>query len=357
MDLDWSAPGLLRAPFEVTGTAPEEPEDPTTPTIVGTPGDDLLDGTDGDDIVDMGEGRDVWFATAGNDRVDGGDPGYNQIDYDGAPEDYTFTANEDGTVTVIKPNGTDIISNIGGFWFNGAGVWKPLEDLVVPNPDAGPNQIDGTPENDFLSGTLGDDLIDMGAGRDVVNGSTGNDRIEGGDTGYNQIDYDGSPEDYTFTLNDDGTVTVVKPNGTDIISNVGGFWFKGPGVWKSLEDVLDDSTPGGGDGGGGGGGGDGTINGTPEDDFLDGTDGDDIILAGGGVDTIFASAGNDTVDGQGGGYNQVNYDGKRADFVFTAQSDGSISAVSAEFGTDLLLNIDGIWFEEDAEWYAVEDLV
>ncbi len=200
----------------------------------------MIDGTAGNDIIDMRGGRDVLIGSAGNDRIDGGDAGYNQIDYDGFSRDYTFAANEDGTVTVVKPNGTDIISNIGGFWFNGEQAWIPLEDLVISEPGGGPNTINGTNGVDFLNGTSRDDIIDMKGGRDVLNGSAGNDRIDGGDTGYNQIDYDGASTDYTFARDTDGTVTVTKPNGTDTLTNIGGFWFKGEGVWKALDDVLPD---------------------------------------------------------------------------------------------------------------------
>ena len=379
LDLDWSGPGFGRQPmvFDGEATDPGDPTDPTdppnpgTPTILGTAQADVIDGTDGDDIIDMLGGRDVLIGSSGNDRIDGGDAGYNQIDYDGFSRDYTFAANEDGTVTVVKPNGTDIISNIGGFWFTGEQVWIPLEDLVISEPGDGPNTIEGTNGVDFLNGTRGDDIIDLKGGRDVVNGSAGNDIIKGGDTGYNQVDYDGDSADYTFTRNTDGTITVVKPNGTDTLSDIGGFWFKGEGVWKPLDDVLqgggggDGDTggatggnDGGDDGGGGGDGGDNSpIRGTAGDDLIDGTAGNDVIFGGGGRDTIFGSTGNDRIDGQGGGYNQINYAGARADFAFSANANGSVTATSAAFGTDLLTNIDGVWFEGDGEWAAIDDLV
>ncbi|MEL6751712.1 MAG: PQQ-dependent sugar dehydrogenase, partial [Pseudomonadota bacterium] len=184
LDLDWSGPGFGRAAMIFNGD-PNGPVDPPapTPTITGTPGADVIDGTAGNDVIDGLAGRDVILGSAGNDVIDGGDAGYNQIDYDGRSDDYTFVANEDGSVTVVKPNGTDIISNIGGFWFNGEAAWKPLEDLVISEPGDGPNTIIGTDGADFLNGTAGDDIVDMAGGRDVINGSAGNDTIEGGDTG------------------------------------------------------------------------------------------------------------------------------------------------------------------------------
>ena len=99
------------------------------------------------------------------------------------------------------------------------------------------------------------------------------------------------------------------------------------------------------------------ILGTKRGEWIDGTDGDDGILAGGGVDTIFGSKGNDIIDGEGGGYNQVNYQADSKDVTFTLQDDGSVLAVSDEFGEDVLINIGGVWFNEEGEWYAIDDLL
>lgn len=205
----------------------------------------MIDGTTGNDNLNGTTGVDVFIGSDGSDIINGGDTGYNQIDYDGAPSDYTFTENSDGTVAVTKPGGgVDTISNIGGFWFTGSAEWIPLGDLLGGNTGGTDNSgagqiITGTNDDDYLHGTSGDDQINGGGGRDVINGSDGNDIIDGGDAGYNQIDYDGSSSEYTFELNDDGTVSVTKPDGSvDTISNIGGFWFKGDSVWSSLEDCL-----------------------------------------------------------------------------------------------------------------------
>ncbi|MEW7009111.1 SdrD B-like domain-containing protein, partial [Lentilitoribacter sp. EG35] len=213
----------------------------TGETITGTAAAESLSGTSGNDSINAGAGQDVINGSAGNDVIDGGDTGYNQIDYDGAASDYTFTQNDDGTVSVKKPDGgTDTISNIGGFWFKGSAEWKPLQEVLTTSSNNGSvNDINGTNGDDYLDGTSGNDNINTGAGQDVINGSSGNDVIDGGDAGYNQIDYDGAASDYTFTQNDDGTVSVGKPDGgTDTISNIGGFWFKGSSEWKPLSEVL-----------------------------------------------------------------------------------------------------------------------
>jgi hypothetical protein len=397
----------------------------------------LINGTSSDDTLDGTSAQDVFIGSAGNDRIDGGDAGYNQIDYAGSPSDYTFTQNNDGTVTVKKPNGgTDIISNIGGFWFVDAGVWMPLSDVLATNNDdetftgtdgddrfiadtgndiyeagagddsvqylgrpsdytltrnvegditvvkpdgtsdtlrdvetvefrdldaielvfaddipvvaVGNNIIIGGPEDDYIDGTDANDDISSGGGVDVINGSKGNDNIDGGGAEYDQVDYDGAASDYTFTKNDDGSVTVVKPDGgIDTLKNIDGFWFKGSQEWKPLSEVLSDT-----DGGNTGG----PIEGTDGDDYLSGTDGDDTINAGEGVDVINGSEGNDVINGGDAGYNQIDYDGARSEYIFTDNGDGTFSVTKPDGGMDTISDIGGFWFKGECKWYSIEDV-
>ena len=61
-----------------------------------------------------------------------------------------------------------------------------------------------------------------------------------------------------------------------------------------------------------------------------------------------------------GGYDQVNYFGptsNRSNFTVTQNPDGTIKIVSAEFGTDTLDNIEGVWFDNQFKWYTIEDLL
>ena len=98
---------------------------------------------------------------------------------------------------MTKPNGTDTLTDIGGVWFLGEAVWKPIGELIATEPGTGPVLIEGTDGDDFLYGTNGDDMVNMGKGLDVISGSAGNDIIHG-DEGYNQVDYDGSVSDSSF---------------------------------------------------------------------------------------------------------------------------------------------------------------
>lgn len=395
----------------------------------------VINGTSSNDTLDGTTAQDIFIGTTGNDRIDGGDTGYNQIDYQGAPSDYTFTQNNDGTVTVKKPNGgIDTISNIGGFWFAGTGVWMTLSDVLatddetftgtdgndrfiadtgndiyeggagtdsvqykglatsytltrntdgdisVVKPDGttdtlrgvetvefidldaikvilaneipvvavSNNIIVGGPEDDYIIGTDANDDITSGGGVDVIKGSKGNDNIDGGGAEYDQIDYDGAASDYTFTKNDDGSVTVVKPDGgIDTLKNIDGFWFKGSAEWKPLSEVLSDTD--GGDTGG-------VIEGTNGADYLLGTDGDDTFNAGKGVDVIDGSKGNDTINGGDTGYNQIDYDGARADYTFTDNGNGTISIAKPDGGVDTVSDIGGFWFKGEAKWYSLEEV-
>ena len=216
---------------------------PSGSTINGTAGDDYLSGTSGNDVIHAGLGRDVIRGSLGSDTINGGDAGYNQVDYAGAPSDYKFVKNADGSVTVTKPNGgVDTLTNIGGFWFEGAGVWCSLDQVLAGSGTGGSSPsgtINGTAGDDYMSGTSGNDVFNAGLGKDVIRGSAGSDMIDGGDAGYNQVDYEGALKDYTISKNADGTFTVKKPDGgVDSLKNIGGLWFCGEGKWYPIEDAV-----------------------------------------------------------------------------------------------------------------------
>ena len=339
-----------------------------------------MQGTDGDDEMMM-EGSAVFMGSAGNDMIMGSAEAYNQVDYAGAPADYVFYKNDDGSITVIKPNGTDTLTYIDAIWFNGSAEWMGMGDLAVDRPEEPveetpveeepveetpeeetpveetpaeetpvdetpvteePTEVamEGTDGNDYLFGTAGDDLIDLGLGLDVVNGSAGNDVIKGGDNGYNQIDYDGGPVDYAFYANADGSVTVKKPDGTDTLTDIGGVWFKGSQEWFTIDQLVA-NTP------------------APEagtDDYLIGTDGDDMLDAGAGMDVFRGSMGNDMLDGGGSEYDQIDYAGSREDYSIVAK-DGGYLVTKANGDTDMLMDIEGIWFAGSNEWNYIEDTV
>lgn len=207
------------------------------------------------------------------------------------------------------------------------------------------NQITGTTGDDFIKGTSGDDWILGGEGQDTLYGGAGNDVLQGQGGAYNQVDYDGGPGDYTFVRNDNDTVAVTSAAwGADTLTDIDGVWFRGAGQWYAIADLFGSSGPGD------------TIAGGAGDDFLSGTSGDDTILGGDGNDTLYGYLGDDFLDGEVGSYNQVDYDGASADYLFTRESDGSVTVSHDVYGTDTLRNINGVWFYGEEQWYALDAL-
>lgn len=206
--------------------------------------------------------------------------------------------------------------------------------------------INGTTGNDYLSGTTGNDVINALDGDDIIAATTGNDQINGGN-GDDKLDYLG-PEsiraNFTFTQNANGTVTSTSTQfGTDILTSIEGIWFEADAEWVPMEDLVLTST----------------VTGTAGTDYLDGTAANELINALDGADIIVATTGNDRING-GNGDDKLDYlgpSGGRANFTFTQNANGTVTATSAYFGTDILSSIEGVWFEADAEWVSMEDLL
>lgn len=121
--------------------------------------------------------------------------------------------------------------------------------------------------------------------------------------------------------------------GTDILSGVEGVWFSADDAWVSMESLVLTNT----------------LTGTSSADYLDGTAANDLIHALDGDDTIVGEEGNDRIDG-GNGEDKL-------DFTFTQNANGTVTVTSADFGTDILSGIESVWFEEDAEWVPMQDLL
>jgi predicted extracellular nuclease len=126
-------------------------------TIVGTPGNDVLNGTNGndvivgmggDDILNGGNGDDVICGGSGNDTIDGSNN--NDILLGGLGDDIISGA-----------NGDDTMSGGGG-----------NDSLTGAN---GNDTLDGGAGDDSLVGGLGDDTLTGGTGADSFSGGTGTD--------------------------------------------------------------------------------------------------------------------------------------------------------------------------------------
>ncbi len=97
-----------------------------TPTIVGTPGDDVIRGTSGNDVIAAGAGNDTILGLSGTDRICGGD----------------------GRDTIDAGSGRD--------------------------------RVAGGADDDVISGSSGDDQLAGEAGNDVLSGNSGRDVLDGG---------------------------------------------------------------------------------------------------------------------------------------------------------------------------------
>lgn len=80
----------------------------------------------------------VFINELGNQTYSGTVAEYDQVDYAGSLQDYTFTQNADGSVTVFHPQfGVDMLSSIEGFWFQGEGRWYSMDDALALSPGNG----------------------------------------------------------------------------------------------------------------------------------------------------------------------------------------------------------------------------
>ena len=259
----------------------------------------------------------IFIKTPGTNTYAGTGAEYDQVDYPGQLTDYTLEQNPDGTVTITHPTlGTDTLTSIEGLWFQGESTWYAMDNALALSGGTS-NALIGTNGNDNFVDTDGDTEIDGNGGA------------------YNQVDYAGSLTDYTFTQNNDGSVTATHATrGTDTLTDIDGLWFMGEGAWYSMADAIAASG--------------GTDNNTP-------TNGDDTLVGTTGNDVFIGSRGNDTIDGNGGAYNQVDYAGALSDYTVTENNDGSITIAHPVFGTDTLTDIDGLWFMGEAQWYSIPD--
>lgn len=173
----------------------------------------------------------------------------------------------------------------------------------IPQPTF--NDLVGTAEQDFISGTEAEDNIDGLAGDDLIFGGDGEDRLEGwsgkdslfGDRGDDIID-GGEDDDLIFGGDGDDLLFGSQGNNT-ILGNSGKDILVGGG---DLDYLL-------------GGAGDDLLLGDRGNDTLNGGDGNDLLWGGDGDDLIDGGAGEDTLSGSEG---------------------ADIFELTSSFGTDLI---------------------
>lgn len=180
----------------------------------GNVGDERLQGREGDDTLNGGAGEDRLTGGQGNDVIDGGAGNRDEAQYDGNITDYALVDNGNGTYSITDTNladgdeGTDTLSNIEYFWFDGTRDYVSLnamllgatngDDLIDQSGATGSVDAIGLDGNDTLIGSAFDDDLQGNAGNDSLVGGDGNDDLFGGDGDdiINAVDPGGPDFDY-----------------------------------------------------------------------------------------------------------------------------------------------------------------
>ena len=228
---------------------------PYTFTVTGGTGDDevALGPLAGrSEAYAMGLGDDFILGSAGNDKIDGGEGGFDQVAYHrlGLTEGITVFLAEDGS---------------DGTATSHAGSMLQFTDTL--------RGIEA------LRGTEGDDSLTGNSGNNMFRGLAGNDTIDGGE-GRDQVRYDRD-------ANEGGVGEVYVNLATGIAID----GFGDTDTLISIERVLGssfDDTLLGGDG-------DDELNGGAGNDILDGGVGNDTLTGGAGEDIFVLSGGHDVV--------------------------------------------------------------
>ena len=300
-----------------------------------------------------GDGLNLAFSMAGDGQVDihlqAVDT--NIVSIQGAPAATLFGADlalmfNDGALAVSSssPQGVQVLHNVTVS--NGeSAVASSGADIIFGG--SANDTIDGGAGNDTLNGGVGNDTL-IGAGdNDVLSGGEGSDTLDGG-TGTNTAVYSGLMTDYSFTLNANGSVTVIDqreelPDGTDTVINVQNYRFDDGAVVAQAQlpfavimgTAGNDTLTGTAIANAGqlifGLGGNDTLTaGTGGNTVLDGGEGDDTLndagaaAAAGIVDTLIGGIGNDT------------YVVTRANDVIVEQLDAGTDVVRTNLSTYLL---------------------
>ena len=315
-------------------------------TITGTDYDDVIYGNGGNDTLYGGNGNDILSGGTGHDRLEGGS----------GDDTYVWNIN-DGIDTISDYQGTNKIkfgANVAQENLSFAQVGNNLRIIVNNDPSQGliiesyysdtrrqietiefadgseasvadlignlvslPDQvIEGTADDDILTGGNGNDTINAGDGYNDITGGKGNDTLNGGydkDTYYyNQGDgYDVISDPYgrdkiifgvgisqsDLKFQRDGNDLFISFNNNDNDSiRISQYFYDDNHKIEQLE-FADGST----------------INLSKGTITLHGTDNNDSINGTANNETIYGGSGNDTINGEGGV--DIIYGGKGNDTI------------------------------------------
>jgi serralysin len=280
-------------------------------------GDDRLTGNDADNRLTGGRGNDTINGGLGNDTA--------MIAATRASAEVTF--GEDGTITVVSADGTDILTGIEFIAFSdqtvSTTVFLPTDDILGSE---GSDPLRGSADGDTVRGFGGDDTITAGNGNDIVYGGTGDD-LMGGETGDDELYGDEGDDRISAS---DGNDTVYGGDGNDSMGGgLGDDEVYGSQGNDTVGSGFGNDTVEGGEG-------NDLLSGGAGNDTLDGGNGDDRGAGSFGNDTFLCGAGNDNVGGGNG--NDSIFGGDGNDTVGAgAQND----SVLGDAGDDLLGGGDG----------------
>nr|WP_196767209.1 hypothetical protein [Rhizobium leguminosarum] len=266
--------------------------------LIGNDGDDNLSGNGGNDFLIGGSGDDRFNGGAGDDIIDGGEDGSDEVEFIGSLQDYAFTRNANNSVSVFSErDGSDTLINVEHIRLYAEDLSSyetyTLSDLA-PLPTDDIFIADGSPQT--FDGGLGSDTVDYSFAAEPI-----------------WADLSTNDDIYGDTL-----ISIENLTGSAFGGYLGG---------NTVANVLR--------------GGDGA-------DGLDGGAGNDTLIGGSGDDWFNGGTGNDIIDGGDGAYDEVDYFGSLEDYLFTRNSDHSVTVTSADGGTDTLFDIEDIWlYSED----------
>ena len=220
-------------------------------TLNGGNGDDTLVGGAGDDVLSGGAGRDIFVFSASNSGTD------TVLDFNSSEDTLQLGGSEISRTFGLDLNGdghaNDVQIIFSGGVINLIAPQMGIPGLTLVGTNA-PEILQGSPDNDTISGLGGDDIIYGGDGDDTIYGQDGDDQLFGG-------------------------------NGADVIlGGLGNDYLQGDGGNDQLSGEA----------------GDDLLNGNEGNDTISGNEGDDTIIGGAGDDNLYGFTGNDSLDGGDG---------------------------------------------------------
>ncbi|MDI1302711.1 MAG: VCBS domain-containing protein [bacterium] len=272
----------------------------------GGAGDDELSGGSGNDTLIGGSGSDFLYGDEGNDLLDGRDNEVTDYLEGGAGDDVYYIDGLPGTTSAMASVEGDITA---GYLCNMDVVARPgavggVADIVIEGRDGGydivystvliarPDNVEelhiigdqaltgdvvfGTTDNDVLTGSMADNVIDGDFGADLMAGAAGNDTYVVDNVGDVVSEAADSGHDVIYTLIDNYQLT----------ENVETLYlgtFDGLGLDSSAGGVYS----------GYGNDGDNRIRGNVYDNRISAGAGNDLLFGGGGNDILDGGSGDD----------------------------------------------------------------